>query len=193
MLEVSNEQSIGGDEQTWNDEPQVRTHRMGALNKWCPGSFLRSLTDVNWETIGINVEPHTNYCRQYCQMKTFQFYLASTYHYNCAMIVFFEKKKWNLRKNRRNIKTPGKGINFDLIFKTHIPKGNKTVLKPDSKLIQIEIWKPLKKFLEIFWRLEDFIIIFLGFYKSRSLQIRAVFFHTIKTRFYIEFLSFRCP
>ena len=61
------------------------------------------------------------------------------------------------------------------------------VLNGNSKLIQIEIWKHFKKFLKIFRRLEISKIIFPGFNKSRSLQIRAMFFHMIKTRFYIDF------
>ena len=95
------------------------------------------------------------------------------------------------RKNIHKIKTPSKGIYLWFIFKTHIPKGNKTVLKVYSKLIRAEIWKPFKKFLKIFWRLDAFFLIFPGFYKSRSLQIRTVFFHTIKTRFYIEFRRYQ--
>ena len=132
------------------------------------------------------------------RMKTFQFnqkpsvanLAIETKHCNCDMITFFENKI-KIQKNNRKIKTPGKGIYLYLNFKTHIPRGNKTVLKMYGKLIRAEIWKPFKKFLKIFWRLETFFLNFLGFYKSRSLQIRAVFFHTIKTRFYIEFRRYQ--
>ena len=73
----------------------------------------------------------------------------------------FSKIKVKIQKNIRKIKTPGKGIYLYLNFKTHIPRGNKTVLKMYGKLIRAEIWKPFKKFLKIFWRLETFFSIFL--------------------------------
>ena len=81
------------------------------------------------------------------RMKTFQFnqkpsvanLAIETKHCNCDMMTFFENKSENSGGNIRKIKTPGKGIYLYLIFKTHIPRGNKTVLKMYGKLIRAEI------------------------------------------------------
>ena len=72
-------------------------------------------------------------------------------------------------------------------FKTHVSKGEIFVLKTYSKLIRAEIWKLEKRLYNIFWRPEFCFHIFLRFYGPRSLQIRAVFFHTTKTRIDIDF------
>ena len=89
----------------------------------------------------------------------------------------------------QKIKTPGKGIYlvFNLV-KTCLGKGKpKTVLKVYAQLIILNFQKQKKKLLKMFRSLFYFFLIFLGFYGSRSLQIRALFFSGCKTRFYIDF------
>ena len=63
----------------------------------------------------------------------------------------------------------------------------KTVLKVFTKLIPDEIEKKWKKILENLEKYYDFLHDFPEFYGSRSLQIRALFFYTIKIGFYMNF------
>ena len=74
------------------------------------------------------------------------------------------------------------------LVKTYHSKGKSNpVLKISGHLIILIFGKQKKKLLKMFQGLFYFFRIFLRFYGSRSLQIRAVFFHTTQTRFYIDF------
>ena len=63
-------------------------------------------------------------------------------------------------------------------------KTSEAVLKILSQLIPVEIEKTQKKYLPC---VDFFSRIFLTFCGSRSLQIRALFFHTINIEFYMDF------
>ena len=89
------------------------------------------------------------------------------------------------KKNSEKIKTPSKGIYlvFNLV-KTRVSKGKPNpVLKIPAQLIPEIFQKQNKKLLKIFRSSFYFSRVFLRFYGSRSLQIRALFFLDAKLDF----------